>query len=556
MPNASMASRPSMIASIGEPQVHPSIDRLTTCSAPGLEAGFLEQRLQQHALPQGVADQVATDRVGHARQCDVSFDLVASQQIVKGQFDRVVDEPRDVQSPRIGGDLRHDECGVDPVEVVVRHDERLDAVDAEFLAPSIGAARSMSTSLGSATVSVATSSDSSADRLAGQREIECRPRTVAAAPTDASDDRRLPSRRQRRPSRTGDDPDRPSSRRPNRRRSDRGASHQMIATDTAVPTRSAPASPASFRDAATPPMHPSGRPRWSDRMRSSVRPRIAKMPIIEPTPSTTTSAPETSTTLSFVPNCSIAQSLNHFGVMSMNSWPTGTTGDDDPRRARRPIRRQRVRPQWRADRGRGRATDGAAVLWTRTHRGGGSAVIGRVGASGSSADSSHLHLGPRVVESALHGHRCTRFRRRSHARSVVDDLGVSGNVRLPEQLVSEAIGSTPIDPDTLDLKIATAALTEMREAYRVFAPFKDEQKVSIFGSARTQPDDPLYAQARDLAGALAERGWMTVTGAGPGIMHAGHGRRWARTFDRRLDPAARSSRERTRSSPATTSTSR
>ena len=101
------------------------------------------------------------------------------------------------------------------------------------------------------------------------------------------------------------------------------------------------------------------------------------------------------------------------------------------------------------------------------------------------------------------------------------ELGVSENVRLAESLVSEALGLITDHPDTLDLKIAAAALTEMRAAYSVFAPFKDESKVSIFGSARTKPDDPLYAQARDLAAALAERGWMTVTGAGPGIMEAG-----------------------------------
>ena len=92
---------------------------------------------------------------------------------------------------------------------------------------------------------------------------------------------------------------------------------------------------------------------------------------------------------------------------------------------------------------------------------------------------------------------------------------------MAESLVGEALGLITDDPDTLDLKIATAALTEMRAAYSVFAPFKDERKVSIFGSARTQPDDPLYAQARDLAEALADLGWMTVTGAGPGIMQAG-----------------------------------
>ena len=109
----------------------------------------------------------------------------------------------------------------------------------------------------------------------------------------------------------------------------------------------------------------------------------------------------------------------------------------------------------------------------------------------------------------------------TRASALVSELGVSENVRWAEQLVAEAIGLISDQPDTLDLKIATAALTEMREAYAVFAPYRDEPKVSIFGSARTRPDDPLYAQARDLAASLGERGWMTVTGAGPGIMQAG-----------------------------------
>ena len=88
-------------------------------------------------------------------------------------------------------------------------------------------------------------------------------------------------------------------------------------------------------------------------------------------------------------------------------------------------------------------------------------------------------------------------------------------------MVSEALGLITDEPDMLDLKIATAALAEMRDAYEMFKPYKHERKVSIFGSARIKPDDPLYAQARNLAAALADRGWMTVTGAGPGIMQAG-----------------------------------
>ncbi len=44
--------------------------------------------------------------------------------------------------------------------------------------------------------------------------------------------------------------------------------------------------------------------------------------------------------------------------------------------------------------------------------------------------------------------------------------------------------------------------------------------VSIFGSARTSPDDPQYAHAREVARLLAEQGFAIITGAGPGIMEA------------------------------------
>jgi uncharacterized protein (TIGR00730 family) len=75
--------------------------------------------------------------------------------------------------------------------------------------------------------------------------------------------------------------------------------------------------------------------------------------------------------------------------------------------------------------------------------------------------------------------------------------------------------------DRLDLKITSAALREMRQAFRLFAPYRHIPKVTIFGSARTHQSDPLYAQTRELARRIAGRGWMVVTGAGPGIMAAG-----------------------------------
>jgi uncharacterized protein (TIGR00730 family) len=48
----------------------------------------------------------------------------------------------------------------------------------------------------------------------------------------------------------------------------------------------------------------------------------------------------------------------------------------------------------------------------------------------------------------------------------------------------------------------------------------DRPAVTIFGSARIRSDDPVYEQARELAGRFAGRGWAVVTGAGPGVMEA------------------------------------
>lgn len=92
--------------------------------------------------------------------------------------------------------------------------------------------------------------------------------------------------------------------------------------------------------------------------------------------------------------------------------------------------------------------------------------------------------------------------------------------KLIEELITTALGFVHDGTSTLNLKIAAAALAEMREAYEMFQPYLGERKVAIFGSARTRPDDPLYAQAREVARLLADEDWMVITGAGPGIMQA------------------------------------
>jgi uncharacterized protein (TIGR00730 family) len=60
----------------------------------------------------------------------------------------------------------------------------------------------------------------------------------------------------------------------------------------------------------------------------------------------------------------------------------------------------------------------------------------------------------------------------------------------------------------------------MRFTSKVFGPYQDVRKVTVFGSARTLPDDPLYEMARLFGKKLAEKGYMVITGGGDGIMQA------------------------------------
>jgi uncharacterized protein (TIGR00730 family) len=73
-----------------------------------------------------------------------------------------------------------------------------------------------------------------------------------------------------------------------------------------------------------------------------------------------------------------------------------------------------------------------------------------------------------------------------------------------------------------DLKILGQTLRELRRAFAVFAPYRTQRKVTIFGSARTSRDAPAYKHAEKLGRAMADSGWFVVTGASTGIMEAGH----------------------------------
>ena len=107
-------------------------------------------------------------------------------------------------------------------------------------------------------------------------------------------------------------------------------------------------------------------------------------------------------------------------------------------------------------------------------------------------------------------------------RKLVADMGGDKPSDLIEELVVTALKMARDQTTVADLKMINRALKEMRWASRVFAPYRMERKVSVFGSARTKEDAPEYLAAEEFGRKMRERGWMVITGGGDGIMGAAH----------------------------------
>jgi uncharacterized protein (TIGR00730 family) len=73
-----------------------------------------------------------------------------------------------------------------------------------------------------------------------------------------------------------------------------------------------------------------------------------------------------------------------------------------------------------------------------------------------------------------------------------------------------------------DVKLLNTALKELRYSFKVFAPFRNRRKVTVFGSARLGAEHPAYRVAVEFGRRMAEAGYLVITGAASGIMEAGH----------------------------------
>jgi uncharacterized protein (TIGR00730 family) len=105
---------------------------------------------------------------------------------------------------------------------------------------------------------------------------------------------------------------------------------------------------------------------------------------------------------------------------------------------------------------------------------------------------------------------------------LVAAAGESTNSDLLKEIITTAIRLMRDPADRGEMKLVNAALKEFAYSFHVFRKYRNYRKVSIFGSARTTPEEQVYDYTRQFAKAMAERNWMVITGAGPGVMAAGH----------------------------------
>ena len=111
-------------------------------------------------------------------------------------------------------------------------------------------------------------------------------------------------------------------------------------------------------------------------------------------------------------------------------------------------------------------------------------------------------------------------------RRRIDELialkGGGHNPDLVADLIESALKLLTDVEDRGDVRVIQTAVRELRYAFKLFEPYSATRKVTIFGAARTQPNQVEYQQAVEVARKIADAGFMVITGAGPGIMQAGH----------------------------------
>lgn len=104
---------------------------------------------------------------------------------------------------------------------------------------------------------------------------------------------------------------------------------------------------------------------------------------------------------------------------------------------------------------------------------------------------------------------------------IMDKAGVN-HPRMIREMIIGALKSGQENSYLADQKLIATTMKEMRYTNKVFAPYRQHKKVTVFGSARIAPDDSIYQKCVQFSRRLVEHNYMVITGGGPGIMQAGN----------------------------------
>lgn len=105
-------------------------------------------------------------------------------------------------------------------------------------------------------------------------------------------------------------------------------------------------------------------------------------------------------------------------------------------------------------------------------------------------------------------------------RNLILSTGCNASCDLIQEMIVTALKIGQDNLSVADLKLFNRSLKEMQTAAKVFSHYTDRPKVAVFGSARTVPDSPDYRTAQAFASRMRDKGFMTITGGGDGIMGA------------------------------------
>ena len=194
----------------------------------------------------------------------------------------------------------------------------------------------------------------------------------------------------------------------------------------------------------------------------------------------------------------------------------------------------------------GRSDGDGAPPTRRRRKPRGAADAGARTASGNSGDPASLAVAQQqaldgVRERTAEGHRAAGrvppgeaeqpLARQKGAARVVIDESIRDRAVIDRALVTEdeKLLATPDDDGAVGAP-ADFTRTDPWRVMRIMGEFIEgfdtlsgvRRGVTVFGSARTGPDDPQYGAAQEVGRLLAEAGFAVITGAGPGIMEAGN----------------------------------